>query len=994
MKLRTVLISVVVTGALVAGGGYGAYYAMQSRQKPVEVVPVSNVSQGYYGWEQQEIVYGTITSQVSQTVQLNEEYPLEEVFVAEGDKVKEGTPLFSYDMTLQELELEMEELNLQTSKLNMTRLEKELDKLKKTPASASLVRDFLTLTASADEPVIDEGQDDASGSGQTPVGETGSQTETPDSGQTGSGVEIEDVEISDLVPEGSDEADEQAIKSSVESYERLLMAIDVLFEEYAEQIRSDDIGEAVLEAAAYYRKNLADEKVTEETQEDGSARKIREYVLKDSVKKALSADEAETLAGFCKKAEKYQLIYLELAAKEAGDLSGEERTALIGQARGLYQLLSTGQQEKAHEIEAFREIEDLVAKNPEEPGTESESEPEETESEQETETGTETESEPGTETETETGTEQESEPITESEPRVQYLLTIRYPAVVTEKHYAGDTVSLQADTGDVTVTFAGWQLEPVPEGLTEEDLRSPWVTFAMPESDMTATARYQNVPAEIETYIQNFEMMAAELLAENAEQTFGSQGRDYATELEGAVLFYQQWLAAVPDEIVGETPEMKMEDYHLKENVKEYLQSQGKETAAAQIEEEYKELCLRYVRALFRKIDINAVDRELLEKTQRAYDLLGDTWTAELEARWQSSQPGQTPETDEEGNPLEPPAVLSIGDMLQAYEVICDFHEYREQKGEMSEEERYLALQGIWNDLMWLTDAQREFVTENCPKLVKALKKYGLWEEEPETEPYFPDYWDGGDWDDPMYTASELQEMINEVEQEMKSCELEIRQDELNVKQKQRIVDGKVVKSTMEGTVIRVGGADDDEDGDYFIKVANEEGLYARGAMNELSLEKLKVGASISGMSTMNGTQFTAVIKEVSEYPEADGYSGSYGMENTNASYYPFYALIDDPEGLEEGDAQIFLSGSVDAAEDAIYLENFFIRTESDGRSYVFKEGDDGLLTKQYVTTGKNMYGYATEIVSGLTQEDKIAFPYGKSVKEGARTKEVDALNY
>ena len=36
--------------------------------------------------------------------------------------------------------------------------------------------------------------------------------------------------------------------------------------------------------------------------------------------------------------------------------------------------------------------------------------------------------------------------------------------------------------------------------------------------------------------------------------------------------------------------------------------------------------------------------------------------------------------------------------------------------------------------------------------------------------------------------------------------------------------------------------------------------------------------------------------------------------------------------------------------------------------------------------------GMAIEIADGIKMSDKIAFPYGKDVKEGAKTKEVDAL--
>ena len=35
--------------SLVAGVGYGAYYAIRGKATPVEVVPVANVNQ-YYGW--------------------------------------------------------------------------------------------------------------------------------------------------------------------------------------------------------------------------------------------------------------------------------------------------------------------------------------------------------------------------------------------------------------------------------------------------------------------------------------------------------------------------------------------------------------------------------------------------------------------------------------------------------------------------------------------------------------------------------------------------------------------------------------------------------------------------------------------------------------------------------------------------------------------------------------------------------------------------------
>ena len=58
-------------------------------------------------------------------------------------------------------------------------------------------------------------------------------------------------------------------------------------------------------------------------------------------------------------------------------------------------------------------------------------------------------------------------------------------------------------------------------------------------------------------------------------------------------------------------------------------------------------------------------------------------------------------------------------------------------------------------------------------------------------------------------------------------------------------------------------------------------------------------------------------------------------------------------------------------------------------RNLEYRRGEDQLLHKQYVTTGVVQWGY-TEIKSGLTADDWIAFPYGKDVKENAETIESD----
>ena len=51
---------------------------------------------------------------------------------------------------------------------------------------------------------------------------------------------------------------------------------------------------------------------------------------------------------------------------------------------------------------------------------------------------------------------------------------------------------------------------------------------------------------------------------------------------------------------------------------------------------------------------------------------------------------------------------------------------------------------------------------------------------------------------------------------------------------------------------------------------------------------------------------------------------------------------------------------------------------------------DDGKLEKRNVKLGKVLWGSYYEILSDLGDEDYLAFPYGKHVKEGAPTVESD----
>lgn len=56
-------------------------------------------------------------------------------------------------------------------------------------------------------------------------------------------------------------------------------------------------------------------------------------------------------------------------------------------------------------------------------------------------------------------------------------------------------------------------------------------------------------------------------------------------------------------------------------------------------------------------------------------------------------------------------------------------------------------------------------------------------------------------------------------------------------------------------------------DGKPLIQVVSSEGLYVQGTVSESKMNKLKVGAILSGYSYDNGVSFTAEVREISPYP-------------------------------------------------------------------------------------------------------------------------------
>lgn len=230
-------------------------------------------------------------------------------------------------------------------------------------------------------------------------------------------------------------------------------------------------------------------------------------------------------------------------------------------------------------------------------------------------------------------------------------------------------------------------------------------------------------------------------------------------------------------------------------------------------------------------------------------------------------------------------------------------------------------------------------------------------------------------------------EAIKEQEKRIKDLELDIREAELALKKIEKKLNRQTVYSKMDGIIAYVGdavtGATTE---DAFLKVKSEDGYFIKGSVSELLLDQIKEGTVLNCMSYESGA-FKAKVIDISDYPTSSDSMWTDG--NPNVSYYTYSAdIVDDEIELQEYDwITVTLPGTTGDNAPLVIMKGFVI--SENGSSYVYKD-ENGILKKQQVILGEiTDGGYNVIVKSGLSREDKVAFPYGKTVKEGAVTREV-----
>ena len=148
------IIITVTAVVLVVAIGLGVWFGVsRGRSEPVKVFAFNSVGMTEYWGDSQES-YGPVSTDKIQTVFLSSTQTVTEMKVAQGDEVKKGDVLMTFDTTLSDLQLERKRLEVEKLKLDLETAQKKLKDIRNMkPMSIVSPDDF----DNSDEDSDDEG---------------------------------------------------------------------------------------------------------------------------------------------------------------------------------------------------------------------------------------------------------------------------------------------------------------------------------------------------------------------------------------------------------------------------------------------------------------------------------------------------------------------------------------------------------------------------------------------------------------------------------------------------------------------------------------------------------------------------------------------------------------------------------------------------------------------------------------------------------------------
>lgn len=236
----------------------------------------------------------------------------------------------------------------------------------------------------------------------------------------------------------------------------------------------------------------------------------------------------------------------------------------------------------------------------------------------------------------------------------------------------------------------------------------------------------------------------------------------------------------------------------------------------------------------------------------------------------------------------------------------------------------------------------------------------------------------------------ELQAQINDANYSIREAQNTIKSTQQEINQLQTQIDNATIKSTIHGIIKEInqdGGTDSNGNAKPLISISESGDYRVKGTITEMGM--IAEGSSVIIRSRIDESKiWKGSVSKVETEPQTNtnSYYSYYGESSDSASKYPFYVSLESSEGLMLGQhVYIELDNGQTSVKDGIWLDQSFIAYDEEGNPFVWVS-ENNKLKKRSVELGETDEDlYSTEIVSGLSKDDYIAWN-DDTYQEGMKT--------
>ena len=234
---------------------------------------------------------------------------------------------------------------------------------------------------------------------------------------------------------------------------------------------------------------------------------------------------------------------------------------------------------------------------------------------------------------------------------------------------------------------------------------------------------------------------------------------------------------------------------------------------------------------------------------------------------------------------------------------------------------------------------------------------------------------------------------IQTLQLDLKEAEINIKAKEESVRQSEELLNNAVVFSPVSGRIQSISESGMDNYGNplAYITIQQTGSYRVKGTIGELQRGAIMEGTRMEIHSRTDGSVWAGTVTLV-DYENPSQGSGNemyYGIasdEMSSSSKYPFYVELDGTDGLILGQHVYLQLENQEEAAAGLSISSAFLAYDENGNPFLWAE-QNGKLEKRPVNVGEyNMMNDTFEILSGISEEDYIAFPDPELCVEGTAT--------